>query len=79
MPIEDEQWKVRHRIAVNVAMQRVRCGWSQEDLARRTGVAVEKIRRIEAGDYPLKIDGLVDLANALDVDVERLVEDVEIH
>lgn len=61
-------------LARNVVYQRKLCGYSQEQLAEKTSVAVRSIQRIEKGEVRPHLNTLRRLAHALNVDVETLVE-----
>lgn len=51
-------------------------GWSQAELARRSGVGQATISRIEAGTRRIDLDVLEKLANALEVNAVVLVRHV---
>jgi transcriptional regulator with XRE-family HTH domain len=55
----------------------MRRGWDRAELARRAGLTESEIDRIETATGPsrLGIDALGALAEALEVPVERLVEE----
>jgi transcriptional regulator with XRE-family HTH domain len=57
-----------------IAVQRVAKGWTQEDLARVTGIPLRTVQRIEQGR--LRNPGILHLQNiaiALDVDLETIL------
>jgi transcriptional regulator with XRE-family HTH domain len=68
---------LRQRIALAVIELRMRRGWDRAELARRVDVSESEIDRIETATGPsrLRIDELGSLAEALEVPVERLVEE----
>lgn len=56
---------------MSIKQLRVQRGWSQEQLAERSGLSVRTIQRIENGRTP-GLNSATALANALQVDVEEL-------
>jgi transcriptional regulator with XRE-family HTH domain len=58
----------------SVRKVRVRRGFSQTDLARRSGLAVSEVSRIERGVREVRITALLRLAGALDVDPGELMD-----
>lgn len=60
-------------IGVNVRMNRLELGWSQERLAFTSGVCVRTISAIECGTANPTSDVIESLARALGVPVSRLV------
>jgi transcriptional regulator with XRE-family HTH domain len=50
-------------------------GWTQEDLAGRSGLAVVQISRIERGVREVRLTTILRLIEALDVDPNRLLAD----
>lgn len=59
---------------MNLREARTGRGWSQEELAERTGVSVRTIQRIENGSRPSRATARL-LAEALDVDVADVLGD----
>lgn len=55
------------RVGNSLAAHRYSRGWSQKELARRSGVGQSAISRYEDGDRTMRIDILVRLSNALGV------------
>lgn len=55
------------RFGQNVRAARLARGWTQEDLAERTGLATVQISRIERGRREVRLNTLVRLLRALDV------------
>ena len=49
-------------------------GWTQDDLASATGMDRTKITRIEIGERDVKADELAAFAAALQIPMERLVD-----
>ena len=52
-------------IARDLVNDRIRRGWTQTELARRSGLRLETISRIEAGKHILRQETLVKLDRAL--------------
>ena len=59
-----------------IVRRRARKGWSQSELARRSGVLRQVLARIEAGSTP-SVATLERLGGALDVAVWKLVREAE--
>lgn len=53
---------------------RQRKGWSQEELARRTGLALSFVAALESGDKDIRLSTLIALAAAFDVTLSTLVK-----
>ena len=61
-------------ISVRIKEVRNVKGWSQAELARRSGVSQSTISRLEAGTTPsIVLKNLEDLARALEVDASYLI------
>jgi transcriptional regulator with XRE-family HTH domain len=68
----ERDYTVHHR---KVRGRRLRKGWRQEDLAKRTGLTPGTVSRIETGYHPYtQLGTLGKLANALGCSVDDLVE-----
>lgn len=52
-------------------------GYSQQDFAKITGIVDRHLRRIEQGIVDIKIDTLFIIADALDVSLLQLFEEME--
>ena len=67
-----------YRICVQIGLNIMRCrkerGWTQEQLADRTGYSRNQIQRVETANASPTIGLLFDVAQALAVPVERLLE-----
>lgn len=64
---------------ISLRLQEIRraSGWSQAELARRSGVPQPTISRLEAGKArTIDLDNLERLANALNVNAAALIEHV---
>ena len=66
----DVEGTVRARLR---SLRRTR-GWSLDDLAARSHLSASTISRIETGKRAISLDVLIALANALDLDVNSLVD-----
>jgi ribosome-binding protein aMBF1 (putative translation factor) len=62
----------RRTVAMNVTELRVARGWSQAELARRSGVRNNEVADVEAGAGDMFIDTLSMLAGGLNVDISDL-------
>ena len=60
----------------NVQRARHERGWTQEDLAAKTGLAVVQISRIERGKREIRLGTLARLIDALEVSSEDLLRGV---
>jgi transcriptional regulator with XRE-family HTH domain len=61
------------RFGENVRAARKARGWTQEELAHRSGLAPVQISRIERGVREIRLTTLVCLLKALDVDPDLLL------
>ena len=52
-------------MARNIKVERVKRGWSQEDLAKASGVGLNSIARYETGNVVPGLDNALKLAKAL--------------
>lgn len=66
--------QVVEKLGQNVRAARKRRGWTQEDLAGETGLAVVQISRIERGVREVRLTTLVKLLRALGVPPEELLD-----
>jgi ribosome-binding protein aMBF1 (putative translation factor) len=70
-PRRDARGNVDARAAIDVSIardliiDRIRKGWTQTELARRAGVRLETISRIESGKHIPRQETLLKLENAL--------------
>lgn len=60
-------------LAVRVRARRLEKGWTQEELARVSGVSVRYVASLEGGDANMSILRLAEVASALDVSLVSLV------
>ena len=63
------------RVGARVLLLRKRAGWSQEQLAQKTGYARAAIASIETGRIVPALEKLLDLAQAFGVPASLLLED----
>lgn len=62
------------RFGTNVRAARLARGWTQEDLAERTGLAPVQVSRIERGRREVRLTTLLRLVAALDAKPDDLLE-----
>ena len=62
------------RFGQNVRAARLARSWTQEELSRRTGLAVVQISRIERARREVRLTTLLRLMAALEVTAERLLD-----
>lgn len=65
----------RHYLAQQIFFRRERQGWSQEDLARTSGLTQSQVATLEAGQANPTLRTLTKLANAFSCAVAELFED----
>lgn len=65
------------RFGANVRKARLARGWTQEDLAEKTGLATVQVSRIERGKREVRLTTLVRLVRALDLPPAELLEGVK--
>lgn len=66
--------EARAVLAANVIAARHRLGMTQAELAQASGIAQQQISRIEQGTRDARLDTLVRLAQALQVDADALLK-----
>lgn len=64
------------RFGANVRAARVARGWTQEDLAHKTGLASVQVSRIERGRREVRLTTLLRLVAALDMTPNDLLDGV---
>jgi transcriptional regulator with XRE-family HTH domain len=75
---EERHWAHRIRqVGQHIAALRGQHGWTQEELAHRSGLNRTYIGQIEGGHRNVAIRNLFKLADALDVTVAELLRDVD--
>ena len=65
---------VPERFGQNVRAARLSRGWTQEELAGRSGLAVVQVSRIERGKREVRLTTLIRLLRALEVSPAALLE-----
>lgn len=68
---------VLHRFGQNVREARLARGWTQEDLAGHSGLAVVQISRIERGVREIRLTTLLKLLSALGVPPAALLDGLQ--
>lgn len=71
---KDPKMVIAWAIGQRVLAKRERCGWTQQDLADRSGIARANIARLEAGKHAPKLDTLRRIALALTLEVSDLLK-----
>jgi transcriptional regulator with XRE-family HTH domain len=66
--------KTLQRFGQNVRAARLARGWTQEDLAGRTGLATVQVSRVERGKREIRLTTLIRLLDALDAPPSELLE-----
>ena len=69
----NEQLKL---IGINIKAERLKKNLSQEQLAEMTNISIPTISLIETGKQNTSILNILEIASALDVDVNTLVEGI---
>ncbi|WP_369076068.1 helix-turn-helix domain-containing protein [Succiniclasticum sp.] len=62
------------RIGLNLLLQRRRRGWTQTELAKRSGISRARISDIERGKESFTLTSIIDLGNALGIDYKELLK-----
>jgi DNA-binding XRE family transcriptional regulator len=74
--VRQRQQRDCRTLAHNLKLLRTQRGWTQEELARRSGVSRVTISRIENEDEPFpRLETLEKLADALDISLAELFQD----
>lgn len=63
-------------LGINIKSERLRKGFSQEELAEKCDISRNSISLIETGKLNPTIIKIIDIAKALEVDVNTLIKDV---
>ena len=72
-----ENHQIKQRVAdvcQNIKRCRIAKGYSQAFLADKAGIGVNSLRRIERCETNLTVEKLMDIADALDMDVRDLLK-----
>ena len=64
-------------IGISIKSERLRSGLSQEELAEKCDISRNSVSLIETGKINPTIKRIIDIANALGVDVNSLVKDAK--
>jgi transcriptional regulator with XRE-family HTH domain len=62
------------RFGANVRQARLDRGWTQEDLADKTGLATVQVSRIERGKREIRLTTLIRLLDGLGVPADKLLD-----
>ena len=65
------------RFGRNVREARLARGWTQEELAHRTGLAAVQVSRIERGRREVRLRTLLRLVKALEVSPDELLRETQ--
>jgi transcriptional regulator with XRE-family HTH domain len=60
-------------VAINIVNKRKELGLTQEELAKKAGIKLSRLSKIESVQYRIKLDEIEKLAKALDVTVNNLI------
>ncbi len=61
------------KFGLNVKIARMKKGWTQEEFAERLHKHLTHVGKIETGKENMSLAKVLELANALDVDVNKLL------
>jgi transcriptional regulator with XRE-family HTH domain len=64
------------QFGINVRSARLARGWTQEDLAEKTGLASDQLSRIERGKREVRLTTLVRLVRALELTPTELLKGI---
>lgn len=67
---DERKQQVRDRLGLRIYQLRMMKEWSQEELARRTGLQRTHISRIEGGKYAVNIETVQAIAEAFGMTVD---------
>lgn len=65
---------ISKKIAQKIKLERVKIGWSQEELALNANLSRTAIQKIETGKSSPTIDTLEKIANAFKIDFQTFVD-----
>ena len=66
-------------VGKRIKQARERCGMTQEELAEKIDISASHMSVAERGKKGLKLETLVNIANALEVSPSELLQDVAVH
>ena len=61
------------KFGLNVKVSRLKKGWTQEQFAERLGKHLTHVGRIETGKMNMSLGKILELANALEIDINKLL------
>ena len=61
------------RFGLNVKIARLKKGWTQEQFAEKLGKHLTQVGRIETGKMNMSLGKILELANALEIDINKLL------
>ena len=73
--MDEKHYKTFVRIGLNIMYYRKERGWTQMDLAEAVDLSRNHMQRIEAATAVPSLSTLLDIADALDVPVEKLFKE----
>ena len=73
MAISRKEWKRIKVFGANVRRERVRRGWTQDELAERAEIATRNLQKVEAGQINLLLTTAFRIQLALDCPYKRLM------
>ncbi|WP_297195909.1 helix-turn-helix transcriptional regulator [uncultured Flavonifractor sp.] len=73
--MDAKHYKTFVRIGLNIMYYRKERGWTQMDLAEAVDLSRNHMQRIEAATAVPSLSTLLDIADALDVPVEKLFKE----
>ena len=76
MSNHDDLGAAKHAIGREIAAQRTRRSWTQNDLAEFSGVSKRQVGKIERGEAG-QLDEVLAIANALGISFAKLFADAE--
>ena len=65
---------VNKKICLKIKLERIKRGWSQEQLAEYSKLSVNTIGRIERSQISPTIDTIVQIANSFEIDFNTLTD-----
>ena len=72
--MQEKHYRICVQIGLNIMSCRKERGWTQEQMADRTGYSRNQIQRVETANASPTVALLFDVAEAMEVPVERLLE-----
>lgn len=61
------------KFGLNVKIARLKKGWTQEEFAEKAGRHLTHIGRIETGKMNMSLGKILELANVLEIDINKLL------